>query len=154
MKKPWLIGCGIAFLLGLAVIAAVVLFFTYVSQDPKGLLVQLEGPDEVKQGETFDLIVNVVNERANKPLKVTSIDIGEDYLKAFAVVSTEPRARSSQHVPVDDSRSYEFDVSVPPRSTNIFKFRLRARETGIFSGDLDVCEGTRFLTTVVETEVK
>jgi hypothetical protein len=154
MKKPLLIGCAVVFAFILAAIAAGIFFVSYASQDPKGLLVQLDGPAEVKQGETFDLIVNVVNERSSKPLKVSSIDIDEDYLKAFAVVSTEPRARSSQHVPVDDSRSYEFNVSVPPKGTNVFKFRLRAREKGVFSGDIDVCEGTRFLTTVVETEVK
>ena len=113
MKKV-LLGCGIALVAGLIVIAATVLFFVYASKDPPSLRVQLRAPMEVKQGDTFDLAVEVVNERKNKPLKVSSIDIDEDYLKGFLVVSTEPAARGSQHVPVDDSRSFEFDVSVPP----------------------------------------
>jgi hypothetical protein len=152
--KKLLLGCGLALVFGLAVIAALAWFFIYASKDPQSLRVQLGAPMEVKQGDTFDLAVEVVNDRKNKPLKVTSIDIGEDYLKGFLVVSTEPAAKGSQHVPVDDSRSFEFDVGVPPRRTNTFKFRLRARESGLFRGDLDVCEGTRFLTTMVQTDVK
>ena len=153
MKKI-LIGCGVVLLVGLLAVAAIVGFFWHASKDPEAMRVQIDAPMEVKKGDTFEVAVDVINERANKPLKVSSIDIGEDYLKGFFFVSSEPKARGSEHIPVDESRSFKFDVSVPPNSTNTFKFRLRARETGTFSGDLDVCEGTRFLTTVVETEVK
>jgi hypothetical protein len=35
-----------------------------------------------------------------------------------------------------------------------FKFRLRPAKPGIFKGDIDVCEGSQFLTTLAQTLVK
>ena len=45
-------------------------------------------------------------------------------------------------------------MTIPAGQTNVFIFKLRAVKAGVFSGDVDVCEGQRFLTDTAQTEVK
>lgn len=153
-RSAILLGCGgvlvIAIVLGLA--GGGIIY--HVSQDPAGLLVYVESPDQIAKDELFDLKVMVVNERKGQSLKVTSIDLAQSYLAGFTVRSTEPAAKSSQHVPIEGSQSFGFDKVVPAGATNIFVFHLRAAKTGLHRGDVDVCEGLRFLTVMAQTEVK
>jgi hypothetical protein len=147
-------GCGIAALVCLAGIAAVVLFVLYASQDVKGVAVGVDSPTDVVVGETFDLTVTVTNERPRKVLALSDVDIAEGYLAGFTVSRIEPRPRSSMHVPIDNSRSFTFEVKIPPGASSSFKFKLRAEKPGVYRGDVDVCEGSRFVTGMAQTSVK
>lgn len=153
-KKTIAWGCGITAFVCLAGIAAVVLFFVYASQDVKGVGVSVDGPTDVTVGETFALTVTVTNERPRKVMALSDIDIAEDYLAGFTVSSIEPKPKSSMHVPIDNSRSFTFGVRIPPRESRDFTFTLRAEKPGIYRGDVDVCEGTRFITGMAQTSVK
>lgn len=153
-KKIIALGCGFVGLIGVLLVALFVLFVAHIAQDPENMRITVDAPTTVKQGQEFQLVVQVINDRSKGPLTVDSIDIGEDYLKGFAVVSCEPAFAASTKIPIDDSRSYEFKAPVPPGGTNQFVFKLQARQAGHFSGELDVCEGMRFLTMVVETQVE
>lgn len=147
-------GCGILGALTLAVILGVVLFFVHVAQDPKEMRLAVDAPATVKRGVEFDLVVNVINDRSRKPLKVSSIDIAEGYLDGFTVVSSEPAFTGSTTLPFEGGRSFQFNETVAAGTTNAFVFKLRARKTGRFLGDVDVCEGMRFKTMVAETQVE
>src|SRR5262249_20244388 len=125
----------------------------HLAQDPAEMAVYLESPEQVKQGETFDLRVVVVNERKRQTLKVTSIDLAEDYLEGLSVRSCDPSPRGSTSAALRTGQSYAFGKSIPPVHTNVFTFHLRARKTGSFKGDVDVYEGMRVLTVMAETEV-
>src|SRR5947207_2793600 len=94
-KKAIALGCGLASLAGILAIIAVVLFFVHVSKDVEGAGVEVNGPSEdVSMGQTFDLIVTVTNERPSKVLKLSDVDISEDYLAGFTVSSVSPKAKS------------------------------------------------------------
>ena len=153
-KKSIAWGCGIAAAVCLVGVIAVVLFFFYIAEDVQGVGVTVDGPTDVVVGQTFELKVIVTNERPRKVLALSDIDIGEDYLEGFTVSAIEPRPKSSTHVPVDNSRSFTFDVKIPPRASRVFTFALRAEKVGIFRGDVDVCEGMRFITGMAQTSVK
>jgi len=153
-KKIIALGCGTCLLLFLAAVAVVVLFVFHVAQDPTGMQIAIEAPATVARGQEFQLAVMVINDRTDETLEVGSIDIADEYLAGFTVVSTEPSFTTSTQVPVDESRSYEFKQRIPPGATNQFMFKLRARKAGVFSGEVDVCEGMRFMTMVVETVVE
>ena len=153
-KKIIALGCGIAALIGTVVILAVVLFFVHVSKDVEGIAVAVDGPTEVTVGQTFELEVTVTNERPKKVLRLSDIDLAEDYLAGFTVSSISPKPKSNMHVPIDNSRSFTFGVQVPPRTAKSFKFTLRAEKEGIFRGDVDVCEGARSTTGMAQTVVK
>lgn len=71
----------------------------YASQDPEGVAISVDSPLDVKVGDTFDLIVYVTNTREKSVFSLSDIDISEDYLENFVVVSVKPTAKSSMHVP-------------------------------------------------------
>jgi hypothetical protein len=153
-KKVLILGCaglGIAGLLGAG---AVGFFFYHVSQDVEGLSVSVNGPEEVSQGQAFDLVVVVKNERPKKALRLSDIDLAEEYLSGFTVSSVEPAYKASAHVPLDNKQSFTFDVSIPPGASRSFTFKLKARKAGLFRGDVDVCEGLQFKTEMLQTHVK
>jgi hypothetical protein len=152
--KAVAIGCGVTALVFLVVGAATILWIRHVSQDPQGVAISVEGPLEVPVGEEFTLTLVVENQRPAKPFGLTDIDFDEQYLEGFFVLGTDPPAMSSQHVPIDNTRSFSFNRPVPPATTMRFKFRLRPAKPGIFKGDIDVCEGSQFLTTLAQTLVK
>jgi hypothetical protein len=138
----------------MAGIGAVVLFIIYALQDVKGVGVSVDGPTDVVVGQAFDLIVNVTNERPQKVLTLSDIDIAEGYLAGFTVSTIEPRPKSSRRVPIDNSRSFTFGVQIPPQASRTFTFTLRAEKPGVYRGDVDVCEGARFITGMAQTSVK
>ena len=153
-KKTIAWGCGIAVLVCLAGIAAIVLFFSYAVQDVPGVAVTVHGPTDVVVGQTFDLNVTVTNERPRKVLALSDIDIAEGYLAGFTVSTIEPKPKSSMHVPLDNSRSFTFGVRIPPATSRTFTFTLRAEKPGVYRGDVDVCEGVQFITGMAQTSVK
>src|SRR5690349_12588576 len=112
-KKFIAVGCGVVLLLGLLAVGAVVLFVAHVAKDPVGMSLQVDMPPTVKRGETVNLVVTVINERKGAPLVVDSIDIGDEFLKGFTVLSCVPSFSSSTKIPVDESYSYDFKRSIP-----------------------------------------
>ncbi len=147
-------GCGIAALVGLAGVAAVVLCFAYIVQDVKDVGVSVDGPTDVVVGQTFELNVTVTNERPRKVLALSDVDIAEGYLAGFTVSMINPKPKSNKHVPIDNSRSFTFGVQIPPRASRSFTFTLRAEKPGLYRGDVDVWEGARFITGMAQTSVK
>jgi hypothetical protein len=153
-KKVIVLGCGVAALACLAGVAAIVLFFVYMLQDVESVSVSVNGPTDVVVGQTFELNVTVINERPRDVLAVSDIDIAEDYLAGFTVLAVKPKPKSRKHVPVDNSRSFTFRAQIPPETSETFVFTLRAERPGLYRGDVDVCEGMRFITDMAETLVK
>lgn len=153
-KRVLLIGCGL--LAALAIIGglAVVGLLWYAAEDVQGVAVSIEQPESVKTGETFELAVKVANNRAKGLLKLSDIDIGKDYLSGFVVVSTEPAFKTSTDVPIIEMRSFTFDITIPAQQSKVVKFKLKATREGLFSADLDINEGARSLSTLLQTLVE
>ena len=84
---------------------------------------------------------------------MSSIDISEDYLLGFVIVSTTPVPKSNMRIPIDASRSFIFELLIPPGETRDFSFRLKGVTAGMYRGDVDACEGLQFLTTLAQTKV-
>ena len=153
-KKAIALGCGIVAFIAVVVIAVVVGFLVHVSKDVEGVAVSADGKSDIVVGQTFDLDVTVTNERTYKVLMLSDVDIAESYLSGFTVVEIDPKPKSSEHVPIENSRSFHFGLQVPPHSAQSFKFKLRAEQAGMFSGDVDACEGSRTITCLAQTVVK
>jgi hypothetical protein len=153
-KKTIAWGCGIAALICLVGIVGIVLILFYLAQDVKGVGMAVNGPTDVVVGQTFQLSVSVTNERPRKAMALSDIDIAEEYLAGFTVSTIEPQPKSSMHVPFDNSRSFTFGVKIPPGTARVFTFTLRAEKPGLYRGDVDVCEGARFITGMAQTSVK
>jgi hypothetical protein len=153
-KQGILIGCGVAFVLGVLLVALVIALFVHMAKDVEGVLVKVDIPMDVSVGETFDLVVNVHNERTGRDLALSDIDISENFLSGFTVVSTDPEAKSTTHVPIVEKRGFTFEVRIPAGESRPFSFRLRAEKEGIYRGDVDLYEASRSITTMVQTVVR
>jgi hypothetical protein len=153
-KKALIIGCGALALIVIALVIGVVLFVTHVSKDLEGVAVTVNGPTDVVVGQTFDLEIIVKNDRSGKVLQLSDVDIAEEYLAGFTVSSVKPTPKSNTHVPIDNSRSFTFAVSISPGTSQSFIYTLRAEKAGIYRGDVDVCEGVQFITGMAQTVVK
>lgn len=154
-KKIIGIACGGIALLGVVVVAVVVILVVYLAKDVEGVTIDVKNPPGVVAvGDNFKLEVTVKNDRPHKVLKLSDIDIAEDYLAGFTVSSIEPPSKSDMHVPIDNKRSFKFDIPIPAGASTNIVFTLRAEKSGLFRGDLDVCEGARFVTKMAEVSVK
>ncbi|HVE41870.1 MAG TPA: hypothetical protein VNM14_18395 [Planctomycetota bacterium] len=153
-KKALLLGCAGVALVGLVSASTIGFFLYHVSQDVEGMSIAVKGPDEVTVGQSFDLEIVVRNDRSKKPLRMSDIDLADEYLEGFTVSSASPAYKSSTHVPLDNKRSFTFDVSIPSGQSRSFVFKMRARKAGLFRGDVDVCEGLQFRTEMLQTEVR
>jgi hypothetical protein len=148
-----IIGGALA-LMAIVIAAGVMLFVSHVSKDPAGVAVTVNGPTDVVIGQTFDLEIIVTNERPRRVLRLSDVDIGEAYLAGFTISNVKPSPKSSTHIPIDNSQSFTFDVSIPPGTSKSFIYTLRAEKAGIYRGDVDVCEGMQFVTAMAQTVVK
>jgi hypothetical protein len=147
-------GCGIAALVCIAVTTAVVLFFVYAVQDVKEAGVSVDGPADVLVGQVFELKVTVTNERPREVLKLSDIDLAQDYLAGFTVSSVEPKPKSSRLGGSGDGATFTFRAEIPAGTARVFTFKLRAEKAGLYRGDVDVWERGRFLTGLAQTNVK
>lgn len=148
-----LIGCLALLAIGLVIAGVLGYLLANLVEDPKGLKVTLDSPDFVSVGKAFDLNIKVENTRDQRALQVTSIDIADDFLGAFLVVSATPQILSSEDVFLDNSRSFTFEIDIPPGESRTFTFNLRPLEAGLHRGDVDVCEGMKFLTVMAQVYV-
>lgn len=153
-KKIILIGCAGVAAIGLLLLVLFILFIAHVAKDPEGMKLAVNTPATVTRGKEFELVINVANERTDKPLKVGDIDIEEEYLKGFTVISAAPQYVSSTKNGFIDTRTFTFHHSVPPGRTNAIIFKLVGRKAGKYSGEVQVSEGMQMLTMIVETQVE
>jgi len=153
-KKILLVGCGALTAVSLLLLVLFVLFVMHVTKDPEGMRLAVNAPATVARGNEFELVVNVVNERPDKTMKVSDIDIGEAYLKGFTVVSSKLPSSASTKNGLLENRTYTFNQTILPNRTNAFVFKLIGRETGKYTSEIQVSEGMRMLTMVVETQVE
>jgi hypothetical protein len=154
MKKALLIGCIVCLLFSVAALAGFVACVAYVAQDPQGMALSVECPVSVTAAEEFTLTVVVRNERGTERVVLGDVDITGDYLDNFLVLGTTPEPRSSSTVPVWGERSFTMNRDIPPGEELRVEFRLRARGPGVHRGEVTAWEGLRFLTAVLETEVR
>jgi len=152
--KVVLIVLGGAGLLFVGALGACVVGIAYIASDPPGVQVEVDGPSFVTMDEEFELTVTVENQREDEPFELSSIDLADVYLDGFMLLNTIPRARSSEHIPIDNTRSFAFNRSLPPGQSAQFTFRLKPVKAGIYRGDIDVVEGMRFTSVLAQTAVQ
>lgn len=153
-KKAILIGCGVVAVLAVLLLVIIFAGLAHISKDVEGVSLAVNAPLDVTVGETFDLAVEIKNEREKKALALSDIDISDAYLAGFAIISTEPTAKSSMLIEDPDMRSYTLEISIPPGEAKTFTLKLRAEKAGMYRGDIDVCEGLRFITIAAQTVVR
>ena len=140
--NKYLIGClGVAFVVGLSVVAAI-LFFLFAEFPMLESSVSM--PAETSLGEVVTMVVATTNTHT-KSIALDSIDVGDSFLDGFQVVSINPEATDTLHV--FGMRTWFFSERVAPGDSLDVRFELKAVMEGHFSGDVDVCNRAQDFTT-------
>jgi hypothetical protein len=103
---------------------------------PEQVNIAVRAPKSVDRGERLVIEVQVEN-LADKPQSLHSIDIDLSYLEGIEVHKVEPAyAESSRY---GSFRSYSFGRRIAPSGTLVVRLYATARQVGDWSGQLDVC---------------
>lgn len=133
--KVLLIGCGTLLVLG---IGGCFVFVLYVSNLPEAVEVTVDAPGRVEEGEAFEIVARVRN-TGQKPRTLVDLDLADEYLEGIAITDTEPDHTDSMHVPIDNTVSYSFGMTVEPGDEAVVTFQAHAAHAGDWSGDFDFC---------------
>ena len=104
--KKLLVGCGLVTALVMAALVAGVVWLAS-SSTVDGVVVGVEGPVAVTEGEEYTLVLTIRNE-SGREQRLVDLDIADSYLDGVVLQSSEPPFSSSQHVPVDRSVSHSY----------------------------------------------
>ena len=151
--KTIIITSAITFVATSAIWIAGILFyivdFTYFAgfMDSASFSVEVQAPEKVKIEETFNLTVSVSNP-SEETITLDSIDIYDSLLDGFEIISIEPE-------PDDVSRLFDFhtiflDYELAPGENIIVTYTLKAREPGLWTGDIDCCTPNQQFVTVIK----
>ena len=98
--------------------------------------VTIDAPHNVRLREEFTLNAVVANP-TDGPLNLGSIDFYDSLLDGFAVVSVDPQPSDKDHL--FGFLSLYFYETIEPGDSFNFSMRLRAKDPGVWTGDVDFC---------------
>jgi hypothetical protein len=146
-KKKYLIwGCVGA--LALAVCACVVVlaggaaFVAKFSGEPEGLAADYSLPSFVKNGETFELVINLSN-NGSTDILVSDIDLDEAFdgsiLDGAVVLSTEPEMEKDYSI--SGIKTFRYNRTIHPDEKHTIAFTMQATSVGEFGGSVGIYVG-------------
>ncbi len=111
----------------------------------------VDHPETVLIGEVFKVKVTVKNGGA-KDMKLADLDVYDDLLDGFEILSVNPKPRTSERI--IGYFSHDFSETLAPAESFEIEFELRAKDVGYWSGDIDACTPSmNFVTYYTEIEV-
>ena len=103
---------------------------------PPAFEVTVEHPPSVTVGETLVLKINTKN-TSEKELRLGSIDVYNDLLDGFHLISESPKPVAKENH--QDFASFYFEQAIQPEETFSFLLKLEAKTPGFWAGDVDSC---------------
>lgn len=140
--KWWLwaaIGIGVCCCIS---IAGIVGLLAYFGRTPENITVQYDMPTVVKNGQTFDLVLEVTN-TGSETVTVSDIDLDEAFggsiLDGCVVLETEPNMERDYSV--EGFKTFHYNQTIPPGTTETITFHLQATTVGEFGGSIGLYIG-------------
>jgi hypothetical protein len=109
-----------------------------MEDEPKDIRVWVDMPKESRKGDSVLLKVLVKNARAKQAFTFDSVDLQDEFLKGFGFVGATPEPDDSD--PSEGFLTLEYDITLAPGDSQLFKFELKPKKSGVFIGDVDVWE--------------
>ena len=137
--RRYLLGCGSAVLLLCLALTCVVSAINQWAMvaSRADLDINVECPNQVQQGETFEAVIRIRNEGDELGSRLSLHLDGSWELNLFdgvSVLQTDPSHLSTHEGSVAGSWFYHFGLVVVPGETKEVAFKLRAEEPGEFEG--------------------
>jgi len=105
-------------------------------KEPPRFDVAVDCPEEVVLGDVLTAKVSVTNGGGTN-LKLENLDVYTDLLLGFEILSVNPKPRTTEKIV--DYVSYGIARSLKPGETFEFEIEMRAKEVGVWGGDIDAC---------------
>jgi hypothetical protein len=124
----------------------VVLLLAFVSSQcdsPQNVEIGITAPIQAKMGEEF-VIVTTVKNTASEPQTLVSLDIGDAYLNGIAILRTEPDFREASHIPIDNTMSYVFKLTIDEGDDVEVWLYAKAIKSGDHRSEIDFCINSEF----------
>ena len=126
-------------------------FPSEVGRMGEGISVNVSLSPEIKLNSTFDLIINVENNRKSRPFILTDFEIEEFYMEGFLLKEILPTPKLLHKA--NDYKIFRYDSMIPPNNSREFIIRLKAILNRVFRGDIKVMEGSQYLNVQMTTVV-
>ena len=122
---------------------------------PEDVRVGVEAPAIVEAGESFTIVATVHNDAPTEQI-LTDLDVADEYLKGINIGASDPPFSDSMHIPIDNTRSYSFDLPIPPGGSISVTFEAVALHPGDYAGEIDFCinSDVSFVSSPVRTVVR
>ena len=134
------VGCmGIFLPCTLIGVLAGVGFARGLAQEPEQVRINVSGPSTASVGEGLAITIRVEN-IADFPQTLDSIDFADEYLQGITIQTSEPFFVET--FDFINGVSYFFLMDIPPGDSIIVQFHGVGARAGEFSGNLDVCINT------------
>ncbi|NPA31936.1 MAG: hypothetical protein GXO37_08070 [Chloroflexi bacterium] len=109
------------------------------SRPPSEIRMSVRYPEQVTVGETFSIDISIQN-LADRPRTLNSIDIYSGLLDGLRIFKVEPRAQKI--VPNLFFTSIYFEHPIGPRETLPVRLVMQGHQPGLYQGTVDVCIDT------------
>lgn len=113
-------------------------------RDAPPFQIEVDHPEAVDLGDVLRVIVKVEN-IGKTEMKLAEIDLYDELLDGFEVVSLVPSPRSRERIM--GFATYGFNQVLKPGDVFTLEVALRAKEVGLWGGDIDACTPTQNLVT-------
>jgi hypothetical protein len=109
-----------------------------MDDEPKDILMWVDAPKQLRKSDELTLKVLVKNARTKQAFTFNSVDLHDDFLDGFSFVKATPEPDVKDHS--DGFLTLEYDITLAPGDSQLFKFDLKPKKSGVFIGDVDVWE--------------
>ena len=109
-----------------------------MEDEPKDILVWIDLPKESRKGDSVLVKVLVKNARAKQAFTFDSVDLQDAFLDGFKFVKAVPEPDDTD--PSEGFLTLEYDITLAPGDSQLFKLELAPKKPGVFIGDVDVWE--------------
>lgn len=139
-KKGWLIGCGIALVLGCVVTFLVIGGFAgllaFFGGESEGLTVSISSPQsDVTVGETFQIQVTLAN-TGTKNIDITAVHLPDALFNNAALTNLTPPGIEGGVS--GGQRAYQFDLTIAPNGQETIGFTFEALQAVNIAGEVDI----------------
>jgi hypothetical protein len=115
-------------------IGAVGYWFIYT--ESPSFEMQVDHPDTVQLGEVVEVKVSVKNTGADDVV-LANLDVYNEFTDGFEIIDVSPKPSSSESL--WGYHSYNLRKKIAPGDVHDLTLKLRAKEVGLWSGDIDAC---------------
>ncbi len=127
-------------LLGLCAVCSTVagVGLWWSTRPPGQVQLQVTYPPSAQVGQPADIHIQVQN-LANRPRRIDSVDLDWSWAQHFSVQEVQPQPRDQMDAAPLDFVSFFFDAPLPPGGAQTIRLTLVPLRPGTFDLSIDVC---------------